>query len=574
MANRLRFAWFTRIAVVAAAFALPLFAVGSAQAAIAGANPASTTNQPDLSSATITGVNTVQVCFDKALSSSSALFGTPAAAWVGGYAANTGPQGQSTPATAALDSNTKCADLTFAGASSQIDLNQFTVATVKNGAVAAATGGATNLYDSTTLTGSTTHNGTTGLSTGPDLVGTVAPTSSDVTNKTVTYVFDQNVSGTPTAANFWIEDASGNHCTGSAIGGVSGSAIVVAFSGLPGCFTGSETVQNAIRAGVTSGSGVFDFSGQTQAPQAGKATPNDAGIVSTIPYLTSAALSSSGTSVTYSFSKTVNTAPDPTQFHVVLSDGAILNGTGTPTISGNTVTVTFGPGGTPTDLSGQNEYAIGAYVSPTAVTNTAAGTINTWSNSPDSAPIGDNAGAFARGFTTGPDVYAVTLNKSNGILTINMDQRACDETGGYITLLNSSGAAVDTLNGATAGPSGSGGFWCGGTPTVGPANPTAVSWQLSALELNANPTMVQFGGGNTTTNGLSTSGDGFGQTFTGCALATDLNSNHNGDECSVPQVVSMITSGAKLRAYHPASHKAKHSKKHSKKHGKKSSKRH
>ena len=56
MATRLRYAWFARIAVVAAAVALPLVAVGTAQAAIAGANPGTTTNAPDLVSATIVQV--------------------------------------------------------------------------------------------------------------------------------------------------------------------------------------------------------------------------------------------------------------------------------------------------------------------------------------------------------------------------------------------------------------------------------------------------------------------------------------------------------------------------------------
>ena len=42
---------------------------------------------------------------------------------------------------------------------------------------------------------------------------------------------------------------------------------------------------------------------------------------------------------------------------------------------------------------------------------------------PGSAPIGDNAGAFARGFTTGPDVFGIVINKNTGQISVNLDAR-------------------------------------------------------------------------------------------------------------------------------------------------------
>ena len=62
-----------RVLIAFAVVAVPLLAAGSAHAAMAGANPATTTLRPDLRSAVIASVNTtngetvIQVCFDKQL---------------------------------------------------------------------------------------------------------------------------------------------------------------------------------------------------------------------------------------------------------------------------------------------------------------------------------------------------------------------------------------------------------------------------------------------------------------------------------------------------------------------------
>ena len=64
-----------RVLIAFAVVAVPLLAAGPAHAAMAGANPGTTGLRPDLRSAQITGFNsttgatTMQVCFDKQISS-------------------------------------------------------------------------------------------------------------------------------------------------------------------------------------------------------------------------------------------------------------------------------------------------------------------------------------------------------------------------------------------------------------------------------------------------------------------------------------------------------------------------
>src|SRR6202012_5577178 len=88
--------------------------------------------------------------------------------------------------------------------------------------------------------------------------------------------------------------------------------------------------------------------------------------------------------------------------------------TSSNTATAGTVTVAFSNG------SQINEYDVKAAVVPGAVT-----VLNepTSGNTYGSVPVGDNAGAFARGFTTGPDATAVAFNSTAGTATITFDQR-------------------------------------------------------------------------------------------------------------------------------------------------------
>ena len=153
-----------RVLVAFAAVAVPLLAAGSAHAAMAGANPATTIIRPDLRSAAITSVNTtngttvIQVCFDKAIGSTPAAGGFH----VGNYAEQT-----TVADAAARASNTSCANVTFS--STFIDPQERTYINVASGAVVNGATGDPNLTDSTAIAGSNSHAGTRGHTIAPDL---------------------------------------------------------------------------------------------------------------------------------------------------------------------------------------------------------------------------------------------------------------------------------------------------------------------------------------------------------------------------------------------------------------------
>jgi hypothetical protein len=69
-------------------------------------------------------------------------------------------------------------------------------------------------------------------------------------------------------------------------------------------------------------------------------------------------------------------------------------------------------------------------------------------NLPDAKPAGGNAGAFARGFTSGPDVFAATDSKSTGVVTIAVDQRVFAAVGTGFFAVDDTGFPVA---GSTAG---------------------------------------------------------------------------------------------------------------------------
>lgn len=121
---------------------------------MAGANPLTTTARADLRSVTLTGTGAI-FCFDKAVTS----IPNPGGFYVGGYRADN--FARSTGATP----SGMCVTATISGANAQDSFGQ-----VAEGAVR-TTGNLGNRADSTALTGSTTHNGTRGLTTAPDLTG-------------------------------------------------------------------------------------------------------------------------------------------------------------------------------------------------------------------------------------------------------------------------------------------------------------------------------------------------------------------------------------------------------------------
>lgn len=516
MPSRLSSTWLARAVVAAAVFAFPMFAVGTAQAAIAGANPSLTTSRPDVRSATLLDKTDVQVCFDKALSPTSSVFATPAMMTLPAY---TSGSSTLTAISAVPDAtNSQCVDLAFNSLAGSLDLNQFTVVTIAAGAVTggSTTGGLNNLADSVTLSvNPSTANGTAGHTTAPDLVG-----SANASATTIVYTFDQNVDPTHVAQKgFFYEGADGTICfstTAVAGTGTTANAVTATFT------TGTCAAQpatggfinpaDARRVGVLANSVYSAVNGVigNETPNAlqGQSSPTSAG-TTIVPDLQVATLSADGNSVSYTFDRTINSgaAVIPANFYVVLSNGDVVNGTSASTTSPTTVSVTFATAGVPPfnlGLSNFNEYAVQAGVtgqavsavapaggvSPTATSlyptpvppATATGTVATTNtDSPGSTAIGDNVGAVARGFTTGPDVYNVAINTTTNVVTLFFDQRV-DGSGGLggtsVRLLNAAGSDV-------GGPSSAFSI-----PTFPTAGPEAVTFSIDPSVTAQSPTQT------------------------------------------------------------------------------------
>src|ERR1700729_124632 len=213
----------TRSAVGLVAVVAALFGAGSAQAAMGGALPLTSTFRPDLRTVTLVASNAAQFCFDKVLN--GAAVGPAKDFGLGGYEAPglgyydfTSIDAATTAVSAVLDgTNPMCVDVVFPTAADPTtaptvtggtaDLTQYTFGSVAAGAVLTNTHAEPNDADSTALTGSTTNNGTTGNTVDPDLTGVVVNT----TFNTVNYVFNKNIGGVnlSTSTGFFLINSAG-----------------------------------------------------------------------------------------------------------------------------------------------------------------------------------------------------------------------------------------------------------------------------------------------------------------------------------------------------------------------------
>jgi len=505
----------------------------------------------------------VQVCWDKPISQTSDVLTT---ANVGndvfliGYNAGTNT---ARPAGATLDQqNANCVDLAFNSHAGALDLGQFTAVEVEQASVTGATsGGQTGPADSVTLATSTTHNGTRGLSSAPDLTGPAAsgtaipptPGSASSSTNTIDYVFDQTIDAAGiNATGFWYENVNGQFCRSTNAKKTGPTTVTAAFSTTPGNGAGqncadtvngtTSSVNNARQAGVDSGSLQNVSDDPIQNADQGKNMPTAAnGGATNVASLQSATLGPEPNQVTYHFDHPINQGAGTTvaDFFIVLSPGGpqtscggctgVVTGAdnGGGSVSGgnspNDLVVTF-PG-----LQNFNEYAVQAGVTNGAAqgTNTGADAAgNTFTNTPGAQPIGGNAGAFARAFTTGPDAYAVSFDSAHDVATINFDQRVAGNIGGstgggHIRFLNADGNDVGGPTAITI-------------PTTPNPGPVAVTMDVAASVMAQHPTQIAL-------DPAATGGSGF------CAFFT-FYPNDNSDECSIPQVVSVTGSGAHIRA--------------------------
>jgi len=459
MANRLMRAWFTRAAVAAAVFALPALGAGAANAAVAGAPHEVTSNRPDLVSATILAAvpRSVDFCFDKTLQSTSgsdefALGGYRSAnqTFDDGYALETS---LAPPAGLPADSCIRAHFPTDAG-----DLSQYTIGTVTADVVHTNGGPPTadenNITDSTPLTGSNTHNGTSGFTAGPDLASVIP----DSTTNSISFFFDQEQGGSTVAADFYFVDGAGNVCTGSApiAGGTFGDNFVTVSFTSDSCENGAgdavpaESVSNAVKAGDIQGA-VFAANDSSSALNVDNALPVTGTGTSASADLTDVKMESDQSAMDFTFNKTV-TPTDAADFFADLSNGTEVSGNNASVIatstSATTVRVTFPNFGT------YDEYVIGGSVAGrvpdedgcAVFISALSNGCNTPGSQPLDAPFG-NIGAFATGFTTGPDALGAIGNSTTNVVTIALDQRAFfgpAVNSGEINILDGTGNIVAT----------------------------------------------------------------------------------------------------------------------------------
>jgi hypothetical protein len=381
-----------------------------------GAIPLTSTNRPDLRTVTLVTSSGVQFCFDKPLNQVTALTGSEFV--LGGYNAesNTTKFSSRTPVAGSVQydlTNANCVDAVYPTPSGD-DLNQYTFGSVGAHAVTGLNTANYNQADSTNLTGSTTNNGTTGNTVAPDLVGV----TTNPTFNTVTYVFNKNIGNTPVGASFQIVDSGGNICPSGALPSVSDNTVTVVFPvNCPLPFQAGNAVNNAVRAvvlahGVQNATAAGEFNNDFEEA----IVPGTSGQTAK-PDLVSAMLEPSGGAVDYNFDQPIG-AVTASDFQIDLADNHVATGasaTITNTPSTGTVRVTF--------LNGANfnEYDVKATVAPGGAT--ALNGAPALTSTGGSVPVGDNAGAFARGYSAGPDAVATAFNTATADVTVTFDQR-------------------------------------------------------------------------------------------------------------------------------------------------------
>ena len=470
--------WAAGVGVLAA---FPFLASGVAQAAMAGGNPLTTTNRPDLRSVHVNnGAGTAEFCFDKAIANVSPGLSLidPDNFSLGGYRFDV----RLRAVTANVESsNTNCVVATMPSGK---DLTSYSFGSVDDNAVSANAGGAVaqgNIGDSTANLDSTSHNGTTDHTQGPDLQAVIP----DVTNNRINYVFDQPVDNAslqplcqrdvfrfgpdPSCPNlrFLFYDTNGGPHWGTPIGS-SGTVVSVQF----GPFDG-DSISNAIQAVVIRGQSFTEGQPQgnnnncdpnrgavceaggkpeTIAPTESVAVPGTSGLTAR-PVLLAASLVSPGgpsNQIDYTFSIPIQAVDgDPHNLVAVTSNGQEVQATGETVISPNTVRATFAT--LPTGLETFQELVVKASVygcttrfpfgladnplsrnachdrgesgdGAVSSVNPASGAVTRF-NQTGGVAVGNNAGAFATGYSTGPDARSVTFDNSTGTVTVQMDQR-------------------------------------------------------------------------------------------------------------------------------------------------------
>jgi hypothetical protein len=392
-----------RIAAGLVALAVPFAGASLAQGAIGTSSPV-TTDGPDIRSATIT-TPLVTVCFDQPVdlngpSAPGDIVLTP-------YENSTFQGG-----TAPVSLGNNCIRSTFPG-----DLSQYTVATVQPGVVRNEADVTPNLTDSTPLQGSDTQNGTRGNTTGPDLESVIVLGPENQ----MAFGYDQdvecNAAGTAPVgsipARYDFYDQNGTLFEGDAFVACDGNQVLVNYNPTDNVTTAQfvQTDEFAAFSDTILGDGNPQFSIDVPG-QTGRS--ND-------PDLLSAELvdPSGGTNqMDFTWDEGITQASlDPDEFQAVFSDGTTVQGNTGQVINGNVARIGF------PNLENHTEFVVGGVADGELAVNAQD------DNAPGTEggkPAGGNAGAFALGYTTGPDALSASTNQAGGQVTIVVDQRPCN----------------------------------------------------------------------------------------------------------------------------------------------------
>jgi len=401
-----------RIAVGLVALGATFLAVSPAQGAIGTANQV-TTRLPDIRTATFQSLfNEEEVCFDATIDLVAPANGQVQA---GGYI-STSLTGGAAP----VLSQDNCIKSQFS--TTNQDLAKATYVRVVANVVKLHNAAGNNIADAAPNIGATTHNGTAGNTTGPDLQLTAPNTAQNQLG----YIFDEKINTTAGACgalgadpDFAFYDSQGiSHTDGTLIScsNTSGGngAVLVQFP------AGTSPIGSAQRAWVNPNQVTSLAPSATQntllsvpVPVAGaNGRSND-------PDLTAVNLvSPSGNQLDFVYDENVANVV-ANRFHAVASTGTTFNGAAAAIVNSNTVRVSF------TGVDTVTEYLVAGWNDgPGGPAGTALqGSDDNAPAPPNGLPTGDNAGAFALGYSTGPDPLNARVNQSAGTITFKTDQR-------------------------------------------------------------------------------------------------------------------------------------------------------
>ena len=484
--------------------AFPFLASGVAQAAMAGGNPLTTTNRPDLRTVHVnSGLNQAEFCFDKTISNSAPQGGTLDATrfMLGGYRFDVAVAG----ITVGVDTaNTNCAQVSMYPKPdlSPRDLTQYTFGTVADNAVvwnAGGNGALGNIGDSTANLDSVSHSGTADHTTGPDLVSVLI----DNTNNRIIYNFDKSIWGNVASSDFrfLFYDSNGKAHWGQPIGtgdtsvavqfqntdSVSLAKLAVVIRGVAAT-EGQPTGRNNDCTPISSDSAPFaacDLTGEEQTGAPTESVPVGDGLTARPGLLSAALVPGPSNQIDFNFSLPI-TQGEASDLVAVTSNGQEVQANSetilsTPSSSCGTCTVraTFSNA----NLQNFQEevvkaVAYGCDSQATGGQCTGGGAVEsvnppagaqTRNNTTGGVSVGDNAGAFATGYSSGPDARSVTFS-SNGTVVVQMDQRVMNPNG--VQTDNCSGGASPTarsgnLNGRLLGAAGQRRVGCRSGAAVG-----------------------------------------------------------------------------------------------------------